>query len=178
MLEAKHLHLPQSSWDSLPDLGLSADGLASRQRRSLDEGARDLRTEGQVPSSQLDGELPRVEWGYSKRDAVESVLDSRGRGSGTRWKPPLFISRELLPKQGRKNMFNAMALMYDWNDKFLTPKWRVVTESSFPYYCSCDSNKAPETPLKKGTFFALTQTRCHKSFHLNAIASCWFYVEL
>lgn len=27
--------------------------------------------------------------------------------------------------------------------------------NSFQYYSSCDSNKTPETPLKKGTFFAL-----------------------
>lgn len=153
MLEAKHLHLPQSSWHTLPGLELTADGVASCQRRSLDEGAWDLRTEGQVPSSQLDGKLPQVEWDHSKRDGAESVLDSRGWGGSTCWKPPLFISRELLPRLGRKNVFNAMALMYDWNGKFLTPPKRVVTESSFPYYCTCDSHKAPETPLKKGTFF-------------------------
>lgn len=53
--------------------------------------------------------------------------------------------------QSRKNMFNAMALLYDWIVRFLSPKWRVVTESSFPDYCSNNSNKTPETPLKKGT---------------------------
>lgn len=50
--------------------------------------------------------------------------------------------------------------------------------NSFQYYSSCGSNKTPERPLKKGMFFALTQTKCHKSFHFNGMASCWFYTEL
>lgn len=172
MLVEKHLHLPQSSWDRLPSLGLSADGLVSCQRRPLDEDDWDLRTEGQMPSSWLGGDLPQVEQGHRRGMLLTQFWLPKIEAVAPTENPRCSFPGNCC-QDGRKNMFNAMALMYDWNGKFLTRKWRVVTERSFSYYCFCDSNETLETPLKEGSFLLWLRPDTISLF----ILMMWLYTD-